>query len=115
VTWNVGLMELGALICTARAPRCDDCPVARSCRWRAAGYPADLHADRRRRQPWEGTDRQARGRLMAALRGAGDPLAEEDLPSWGDPAQRSRALAGLIGDGLVEITGRPPRYRLPHR
>jgi len=114
-TWNIGLMELGALVCTARTPRCGQCPVAGTCRWRAAGYPADLHASRRRSQAWEGTDRQARGRLMAALRDAVDPLGEQDLPAWGDPAQRTRALAGLVTDGLVEITGTPPRYRLPHR
>src|ERR1700760_4842524 len=38
--WSVPVMELGALNCTAVAPRCDDCPVARHCSWRAAGHPA---------------------------------------------------------------------------
>ena len=110
--WNVGLMELGALVCTARNPRCDACPLAAVCRWRATGHPGDAHAHRRRTQAWEGTDRQARGRLMAALRDAVEPLEEGELPRWGDDDQRARALAGLITDGLVEVT-RQDRYRLP--
>ena len=61
-------MELGALVCTARAPACDRCPLAARCAWLAAGRPPTTgrHGDGRR---FEGTDRQARGRLMAVLRG----------------------------------------------
>lgn len=113
--WNVGLMELGALVCTARSPRCEVCPLARVCAWRAAGSPADPHAGRRRTQAWAGTDRQARGRLMATLRDAVGPVAETDLPDWGDEAQRARALAGLVADGLVVLTRPPVRYQLPER
>ncbi|MCR8671169.1 A/G-specific adenine glycosylase, partial [Agrococcus sp. HG114] len=36
---SIALMELGALVCTARAPRCHECPIADACAWRAAGYP----------------------------------------------------------------------------
>jgi A/G-specific adenine glycosylase len=32
-TFNQALMELGALICTARSPKCAECPVRNSCRW----------------------------------------------------------------------------------
>ncbi len=32
-TWAVAVMELGALVCTAARPRCDDCAVARACAW----------------------------------------------------------------------------------
>ena len=32
-TWNIGVMELGALICTARSPRCADCPLIEQCAW----------------------------------------------------------------------------------
>ncbi|WP_241680633.1 A/G-specific adenine glycosylase [Pseudactinotalea suaedae] len=110
--WNIGLMELGALVCTARAPRCGSCPLAHTCAWRRAGAPGDVHAARRRTQPWQGTDRQARGRLMAALRDAVEPLAVTELPDWGDETQRDRALAGLVADGLVEVTPQA-RYRLP--
>src|SRR5699024_2934009 len=77
--WNAALMELGALVCTARSPDCRRCPVADRCTWLGAGRPADTYAHRRRRQAWEGTDRQARGRLMAALRAQDRPLAPTQL------------------------------------
>jgi A/G-specific adenine glycosylase len=39
-TWAVATMELGALVCTARQPACDACPIATACRWRTDGSPA---------------------------------------------------------------------------
>src|SRR3954447_16911956 len=39
-TYSVAVMELGALVCTARTPRCEECPVAAACRWVGAGRPA---------------------------------------------------------------------------
>ena len=106
--WNAAAMELGALICTSRAPACERCPVADRCAWLAAGRPADPHAARRRTQPWHGTDRQLRGRVMAALRAASGPVAAGDL-GLGDGTDR--VLAGLVADGLVEAA--PGGYRLP--
>jgi A/G-specific adenine glycosylase len=35
--WNQALMELGATVCTPRAPHCDACPVRRWCRALALG------------------------------------------------------------------------------
>ncbi|MCA5895093.1 A/G-specific adenine glycosylase [Isoptericola sp. NEAU-Y5] len=101
--WAAASMELGALVCTARAPRCHACPVADLCAWRATGHPPDELAHRRRTQAWHGTDRQVRGRVMAALRVADEPVARALLADSGpDPAQVDRCLAGLIEDGLVE-------------
>lgn len=136
VVWNAGLMELGALVCTARSPRCSACPLAARCAWFAAGRPADAHVARRRRQPWQGTDRQARGRVMRLLRDApdGTAVAEPDvlsmLSSAGtEGAQATRVLASLLADNLVvrcapppdrtgtnggpTVAGRGPHYRLP--
>lgn len=100
-------MELGALVCTARAPGCDACPVAEACAWRRAGRPADVHAARRRRQAWAGTDRQVRGRVMAALRAADGPVPADALGDvTADDVQRARVLAGLVADGLaVAVVG----------
>mgnify|MGYP001312236913 FL=1 len=110
--WNAAVMELGALVCTARAPACTGCPVADQCAWLAAGRPADRHAHRRRRQPWEGTDRQARGSLMAALRNSRAPVPAEDLArAWPHAEQRRRALRTLVADGLAEHS--PAGYHLP--
>lgn len=101
--WAAASMELGALVCTAKAPRCGACPVAGVCAWRSAGSPPDAHAARRRTQAWAGTDRQARGRVMAELRQATAPVDRAQLASlWHDPQQLDRAIAGLIEDGLAE-------------
>ena len=100
--WAAATMELGAVVCTARSPRCDACPVADLCRWRAAGYPA-YDGPVRRGQAWHGTDRQCRGRLMAVLREATGPVPKPALDAvWPDALQRERALDGLVADGLVE-------------
>ena len=109
-SWAAASMELGALVCTARSPRCGECPVANLCAWRLAGFPADEHAARRRTQAWAGTDRQCRGRVMAALRAADGPVPREGI-DWPDPAQLDRALAGLVEDHLAEQT--PDGYVLP--
>jgi A/G-specific adenine glycosylase len=111
-TWSVAVMELGALVCTARSPRCVDCPLHADCAWLAAGRPG---ADARptRPQPWVGTDRQARGRLLAVVRDHPGPVPLQRLhDAWPHPAQRARALDGLLADGLVEQV-EPDRYALP--
>ena len=109
--WAVAAMELGALVCTARAPRCDRCPVAEQCAWRQAGSPA-YDGPVRRTQSFAGTDRQVRGLLMAVLRDRAGPAGADELAAvWADPVQRDRALAGLLADGLLVADG--PTYRLP--
>ncbi len=109
--YSVAVMELGALVCTARAPRCGDCPVAAGCRWLARGRPPV--ATPRRTQRYEGTDRQARGRLLAVLRDAAGPVSADALDlGWPDGRQRARALDGLVADGLVEPLD-DGRFRLP--
>src|SRR5690625_4857531 len=121
VAWNAGLMELGALVCTARSPDCGACPVAAECRWLAAGNPADRHAARRRTQPWHGTDRQVRGRVMQLLREHPDPAGVDETAllealdgSSTPPEQARRASSGLLDDGLIARTGTAtPRISLP--
>ena len=111
-TFGVALMELGALVCTARAPRCAGCPLAATCAWRLAGRPA-YEGPRAPRQAFEGTDRQARGALLAVVRDARAPVDAAALAAaWPEPTQRGRALDGLVADGLVEVTARG-RFTLP--
>lgn len=110
--WAAATMELGALVCTARAPICSECPVADLCRWRKTGYPA-YDGPPRRGQAWAGTDRQCRGRLMAVLRDSPVPVPKIQLDLvWPDGLQRERALDGLVADGLVEPL-EDDLYRLP--
>jgi A/G-specific adenine glycosylase len=104
--WSVGVMELGALVCTAASPRCQACPVAGSCRWRLAGSPA-YDGPPRRVQDYAGTDRQCRGRLLEVLRSDPGPVHLSRLEAaWHPAEQRDRCLAGLVDDGLlVELPG----------
>ncbi|WP_017603802.1 HhH-GPD family protein [Nocardiopsis alkaliphila] len=100
--WGVAVMELGALVCTARSPRCVDCPIAGQCAWRIAGKPA-YDGPPRRGQTYAGTDRQVRGKLLAVLRESPDPVAKTALDAvWDDHVQRERALDALVDDGLVD-------------
>ncbi|PKH40320.1 A/G-specific DNA-adenine glycosylase [Nocardioides alpinus] len=111
-TWAVATMELGALVCTARQPSCDACPVAELCAWRSAGFPAH-DGPPRRGQAWAGTDRQCRGRLMALAREAEGSVGPTSIEAaWAVEDQRERCLASLIADGLlVRVDG--GRYALP--
>ncbi len=111
---SIALMELGALVCTARAPRCDACPVAPTCLWLTRGRPP-LDVAVRRPQAYAGTDRQVRGRLLAVLRDATGPVTAEALAQvWDEPVQRARALDALVADGLVDPLP-DGRYALPTR
>jgi A/G-specific adenine glycosylase len=102
---SAAFMELGALVCVARNPRCPRCPLASACAWRRAGAPAS-GGPTRRPQQYAGTDRQVRGLLMAVLRESTGPVPRDRLDLvWADDAQRARALAGLVADGLVEPVG----------
>jgi A/G-specific adenine glycosylase len=102
--FSAALMELGALVCTARTPRCGVCPLT-ACAWRERGYPPSM-APAKRVQKYAGTDRQVRGRLLDVLRGSEGPVTRALLDfAWlSDTAQRDRALDSLLGDGLVEQT-----------
>lgn len=126
VRWNQAVMELGALVCTARSPKCGECPVATDCAWLAAGSPPPVDAPTGQR--WDGTDRQVRGAVMAVLRSAQSAVPEEwltvarevNMPSGSDPGvdrplekllaleapedQRRRAVDGLVSDGLAVRT-----------
>jgi A/G-specific adenine glycosylase len=88
--WSAASMEFGALVCTARSPGCEKCPLADSCDWVPTGVRTS------RPQAYEGTDRHARGTVLATLRRG--PAADFE---WHDAEQLARALDGLISDGLI--------------
>jgi A/G-specific adenine glycosylase len=87
----LALMDLGATVCTARAPRCDACPIARRCATRGALADETRHRQAR----YEGSFRQRRGNVMARLRRGGTPVVDLD----------PQALDSLVRDGLAEVTG----------
>lgn len=94
----LALMDLGALVCTARTPGCSACPLRRRCVTRGP-LPDEV---RNRQAPFAGSFRERRGLVMARLRAADAvPLGELD----------AEALASLVTDGLAVVTG--DRARLP--
>ena len=110
--FGVAVMELGALVCTARSPRCDACPLSARCAWLNAGRPA-YAGPTVRAQRFAGTDRQVRGLLMDVLRGSSEPVPSLSLDLvWADGAQRQRALDALIADGLIDPLA-DGRFALP--
>jgi A/G-specific adenine glycosylase len=110
---NAGTMELGQTVCTARTPRCDVCPIAAECAWRAAGYPPYAGKAAPRQKKYEGSDRQVRGLILGELRASDTAVPAQVIAAlWPDAVQRDRALSGLLRDGLV--AGDPERgYELP--
>jgi len=110
--WNQAMLDLGALVCTRRRPRCGDCtlPGAGACAWALATHtgvdPAEGSAGVGGGQSrFTGSDRQGRGRLVDALRTA--PVAVEalaDACGWADDhARAERVAADLVGDGLAVV------------
>jgi A/G-specific adenine glycosylase len=111
-TWSVAVMELGALVCSSRSPRCDACPIRALCAWQLAGSPAH-EGPPRRGQAWEGTDRQMRGALLRLLRESDGPVSRQRIEAVSSLAlQRERCLDSLVADGLVEPLARGS-YQLP--
>ncbi|MBI4311562.1 MAG: A/G-specific adenine glycosylase [Chloroflexi bacterium] len=129
--WAQALMDIGATLCSIRRPRCEACPAQAWCRWANAGLVegeaqspvASRLSDQRAvysvQPPFKGSSRYYRGRIVEALRQAGeegklaaeigsavrDGFTEADAP-WLDGL-----LAGLERDGLLRRDGL--RVRLP--
>ena len=103
--WNQAMLDLGALVCTKRAPCCGGCPVRGACVWQGEGVdPAIGSAGVSAPQsPFAGSDRQGRGRLVDALRRG--PVHGADLAvvmGWPDDAVRAgRVAATVVTDGLA--------------
>jgi A/G-specific adenine glycosylase len=113
--WNQAMLDLGATICTARSPACEQCPVVMWCGWDRRGPdPAVGSAGVSTRQArFAGSDREARGRLMATLNHG--PLWRQDVPTAAglpdDEPRARRLIASLVADGLAISDG--DWYRLP--
>ena len=106
--WNQAMMDLGAQRCRPRQPRCDDCPLAPWCAWHGAGVPppdpafGSAHVSGGQ-SPFDGSDRQGRGRLVAALRRGPVPTADlARVMGWPNDADRATRVAStLLADGLA--------------
>ena len=108
--WAAATMELGALICTAKNPKCGQCPLADQCIWRSLDYP--LSDQPKRTQSWHGTDRQCRGVIVQALRENPALSKKEIMQLWDVPSQVEKALLTLLEDGLL-VEQKGQRFSLP--
>lgn len=109
--FNAAMMELGAIVCTARKPLCERCPISDFCAWAKAGYPDNAPAKRPKQATFAGSDRQMRGAILAMLRTSDQPVTREQLNQAGDDdLQRDRAMLSLLDDGLIEESAQG--YRL---
>jgi len=111
----LAFMDLGATLCRPAVPRCPECPLQPDCRWARAVSAAtgELPPDPARgsarvskpQAPFEGSDRQGRGRLLRAA--AAGPVSNGDLADaagWPeDPARATRVAATLVTDGLLRL------------
>jgi A/G-specific adenine glycosylase len=115
--WSSALMDVGALHCRPQ-PRCQGCPLAPGCRWRALGPAAPRHRPRTQ-APFATSDRRWRGAVVRALASAPEGLeaavlAEEvEAGAAGRPAGWfERLLMRLEEDGMV-VRASDGRVRLP--
>lgn len=110
--WNQALMDLGATLCRPR-PLCDACPLAAMCDWAGEGDdPSIGSAGVSTGQPrFEGSDRQARGRLMKELVSRAVSIDDVAEVMERDEQVAARLLGALIDEGLVTRDG--SRVRLP--
>jgi A/G-specific adenine glycosylase len=117
--WNQAMLDLGAGVCTTRRPACDRCPLgppptgrpgSTLCAWARRGGPdpaRESAGTSRPQAPFVGSDRQGRGRLIAALAALSGPgtIPPDAIPGvagWpADPARAAVVAQGLIEDGLV--------------
>ena len=123
--WNQALMELGATVCTPRAPRCDACPLRAWCRARASGRPERFPPAAPRRAV-EHVRRavvrvEHRGRVLvvrrrgALLAGLWEPPGV-DLAAGEDAARAlARVLAAHGVRGRLRRTRALVRHTITHR
>jgi len=101
--WHHALMDLGATVCTARAPRCDECPLNGMCRARAAGVAPSRP---RKRAAFATSDRRVRGSILAMLREAPSGLTAAALRGHLQDVRVPRLITALVTEGLVQRVGR---------
>ena len=103
--WNQCLMDLGAVLCRPAAARCDECPVEARCAWRRAGGPDPAVGSANvsvRQARFDGSDRQARGRLMKALSAGPVPRVDVAIVMGRDDETASRLVSALVAEGMCD-------------
>ncbi|MEN9802077.1 MAG: A/G-specific adenine glycosylase [Actinomycetota bacterium] len=102
--WNQAMMDLGATVCKPR-PMCAQCPIQHVCEWRGVGSDPAERPTSARQARFDGSDRQARGRLMKALV-SGSVLIVDASEVMGRSSDVSmRLVDALVDEGLIRRSG----------
>ncbi len=127
--WNQAMMDFGAMVCTAKKPKCEECPLQKMCVWyrlfqvqsskfkapafakASAGrqnYNSKRKSFRKARQRFEETDRYFRGRIVDLIRKGA--VSEQKLSTvmtkryqLSDAKRLRKLLFGLVADGLIVV------------
>lgn len=100
-SWNQAMMDLGREVCRPH-PRCDACPIARSCR-SAGAVPRRPSRRRPPAEPFEGSARQVRGSVIRELAASKDANLRTLARHTQHPVGRlADAVRALHAEGLVE-------------
>jgi A/G-specific adenine glycosylase len=121
--WNQAIMDLGALVCTARSPKCQNCPVASICQAnqqaQAKGFAnfaewlkVQVAVPSQSKKPpikFEETNRYFRGRIMDELRLESPRLLKQFLleleEKYGLSIERAqKLLAQLDKEEMLKLT-----------
>ncbi len=103
---NQGLMELGATVCTPRAPQCEACPWSGACRARASGRPEDFPRTAPRRRSVEVASYAAVVRSPDGFLWRRRPEGEPNAGLWELPTtpwHPGRAEAAAARDALEDL------------
>ena len=93
--WNQALFDLGATVCLARVPRCEQCPLAEGCPSRGARFEP-----LRKQSPFAGSSRARRAALLRELHDGPRPAGLYDAATL-DGLERDGLL--VVRDGLVAL------------
>ena len=111
--WTHAVMDIGAMLCRPRTPRCDGCPARRWCRYAATGDQAAPSIGRRvarpdGRVPFPATTRWLRGRILDRVRAAahGEWVRLEGAIGIHDQERVHDAARAMAADGVLEVRTR---------
>lgn len=117
-TWNQALMELGATVCVARSPLCEECPLRRNCVAHGSGRTSALPRKRPKPSPTpvrlEIFVAEQEGRWLLEQRPPGGRMAglwqfpTIECPGPGEPlAAAGEEMGELFPRGLPRAAGKP--------
>jgi len=115
--WNQSLMDLGAMVCTARNPECESCPLVLNCSASIkfismkGSKETQVKLANKKNTKFIGSNRYYRGRIIESLRDTTKPIQIDELgklinpnySSKGDAIWLSNIISGLIKDGLINV------------